>query len=127
DRDLPRPGKIEMTQAADVAGEHLAFHCVHCVRKLRPTPQSSFAPEALTIAAHLGISDLIYAANSSGVPPMTSTPRSASDSLTSGSSSAAASARLSVAITSFVVCAVATWPCHEVEWKIVMPCSLIVE
>src|SRR5262249_39669925 len=32
DRDLPRPGEIEMPQAADVAGEHLAFHCIHRVR-----------------------------------------------------------------------------------------------
>ncbi len=59
DRDLPRPGEIEMTQAADVAGERLSFHCIHRVQSLRPTPQSSFAPEALMIAAHLGISDLI--------------------------------------------------------------------
>src|SRR5262249_15580175 len=28
ERGLPRPGEIEMTQAADVTGERLSFHCV---------------------------------------------------------------------------------------------------
>src|SRR6516164_9808783 len=89
-------------------------------------PQSSFAPEALIIAVHLGISDLIYAANSSGVPPMMSTPRSPSDVLTVGSSSAAASARLSVAITSLGVCAGATRPCQVVASKFLIPSSSMV-
>src|SRR5262249_53735179 len=125
DRDLPRPGEIEMPQAADVAGEHLAFHCIHRVRSLRST-QSSLAPEALMIAVHFGISDLIYAATPSGAPPMMSTPRSPSDVLMVGSSSAAASARLSVAITSFGVCAGATRPCQVVASKFLIPSSSMV-
>lgn len=41
----------------------------------RATPhQSTLAPDALTIFAHLGISALIYAANCAGVLPMTSKP-----------------------------------------------------
>src|SRR6516162_6334348 len=57
---------------------------------------------------------------------MTSTPRSPSDFLTSGSSSAAASARLSVAITSFGVCAGATKPCQVVASKFLIPSSSMV-
>src|SRR6185312_16890667 len=72
--DLAGAGEIEMPEPADVVGERsLPINLVHvrfrspasCRRDYRTLSaswldyQSSFAPDALMIAVHLGISDLI--------------------------------------------------------------------